>query len=217
MENIFSVLQEVVSFILHVDRYLDLILVHAGGWFYGILILIVFCETGLVVMPFLPGDSLLFAAGALVARSDLSIHLLALGVFFAAVVGDFVNYHVGKYLGPRVLALNSRVVRPAHIIRTREFFVKYGPRAVVLARFVPIVRTFAPFLAGLGGMNYGRFFFYNVLGAGVWVSAFLYAGYFFGELEVIRQNFTLVALAIVGVSFLPLLVEALRVRGKFPC
>jgi membrane-associated protein len=210
MDDLFSLLREIVAFILHVDQYLDAILASFGNWFYLVLFVIVFCETGLVVTPFLPGDSLLFAAGALIARSSLNVHILAVSLFFAAVLGDFVNYHVGKYLGPRALALNSRWLNHKHLERTERFFQKYGPFAIVLARFAPIVRTFAPFMAGVGAMSYSRFFFYNVLGAFLWVTLFTYAGYFFGEIPQIRDNFTLTALAIIAVSLLPLAYQTTR-------
>jgi membrane-associated protein len=204
--------RQAISFILHVDQYLDLILASVGNGFYGVLFLIIFCETGLVVLPFLPGDSLLFAAGALVARSELSVHTLAFCVFVAAVFGDFVNYHVGKYFGKQALTWNSRWFKHSHLERTQAFFAKYGAKAVVLARFVPIVRTFAPFLAGIGAMGYRQFALYNLLGAIIWVAMFTYAGYFFGEIPQIRNNFTLVMLGIIAVSLLPLVVESIKAR-----
>jgi membrane-associated protein len=180
-----------------------------GGWTYAVLFAIVFCETGLVVTPFLPGDSLLFAAGALCAVPDLGLRVegMAALLFVAAVLGDALNYHVGRWIGPPAFSGRFRFLNPAHLQKTREFFERHGGKAVVLARFVPIVRTFAPFVAGVGTMSYRRFFLYNVAGAVVWVGLFLAAGYLFGNLPFVKRNFSKVILAIIVVSVLPIVWE----------
>jgi membrane-associated protein len=180
-----------------------------GGWTYAVLFAIVFCETGLVVTPFLPGDSLLFAAGALCAVPELGLRVdgMAVLLFIAAVLGDAVNYHIGRWIGPPAFTGRFRFLNPAHLQKTREFFERHGGKAVVLARFVPIVRTFAPFVAGVGTMSYRRFFLYNVVGALVWVGLFLAAGYLFGNLPFVKRNFSKVILAIIVVSVLPIVWE----------
>jgi membrane-associated protein len=180
-----------------------------GGWTYAVLFAIVFCETGLVVTPFLPGDSLLFAAGALCAADGLGLRVdgMAALLFIAAVLGDAVNYHIGRWIGPPAFTGRFRFLNPAHLQKTREFFERHGGKAVVLARFVPIVRTFAPFVAGVGTMSYRRFFLYNVVGALVWVGLFLAAGYLFGNLPFVKRNFSKVILAIIVVSVLPIVWE----------
>ncbi|MSR28168.1 MAG: hypothetical protein EXS03_01150 [Phycisphaerales bacterium] len=184
-------------------------LVHAsGGWSYAILFLIVFCETGLVITPFLPGDSLLFAVGAICARGiGLDLWTAAITIFVAAVVGDAVNYHLGQWIGPRAFSGNHRFLKVAHLTRTRDFFVRHGPKAIVLARFVPIVRTFAPFLAGIGAMGYRRFMVYNIAGAALWVGGLVGAGAAFGEIPVVKRNFEVVVVVIVIVSILPVAFE----------
>ncbi|HYE95384.1 MAG TPA: DedA family protein [Rubricoccaceae bacterium] len=208
-----ELVRDLFDFILHIDTHLDAIVRSAGGWTYGIVALIVFCETGLVVTPLLPGDSLLFAAGAIAARPEagLNVHLLAALLFTAAVLGDAVNYAVGRYFGTRVAA---RFVRPAHLERTRQFYERHGGKTVVIARFIPIVRTFAPFVAGMGAMAYRRFFFYNVAGGLAWVLLFTYTGYFFGNIPAVEERFSLVVLAIIAVSVLPVLWEFARHRLK---
>ena len=180
-----------------------------GGWTYAVLFAIVFCETGLVVTPFLPGDSLLFAAGALCAVPELGLRVdgMAVLLFIAAVLGDAMNYHIGRWIGPPAFTGRFRFLNPAHLQKTREFFERHGGKAVVLARFVPIVRTFAPFVAGVGTMSYRRFFLYNVAGAVVWVGLFLAAGYLFGNLPFVKRNFSKVILAIIVVSVLPIVWE----------
>lgn len=201
-----------VDFIVHIDVHLDEIVRGFGGWTYAILFLIVFCETGLVVTPFLPGDSLLFAAGAIAARNDtLNPLLLALVLFVAAVLGDAVNYAIGHFFGPRILQRGeSRLIKRSHIERTEKFYERYGGKTIIFARFVPIVRTFAPFLAGIGSMRYTRFAAYNVIGGFLWVFGFLYAGVWFGELPAVRKNFTLVIFAIIVLSVLPAVIELFR-------
>jgi membrane-associated protein len=188
---------------------------HAGLWVYAVLFAIVFAETGLVFAPFLPGDSLLFAAGALAGAQRLELWLVALVVLTAAVAGDAVNYAVGRTSGDRIAERGGRLVKRRHIEATQQFFLKHGGKALVLARFVPVARTFAPFVAGLGGMTLGRFWRYNVLGAVAWVTLFVTSGYFFGTVPWVESNLTIVILAIVGVSVAPLAVKAARDRwGK---
>jgi membrane-associated protein len=206
----------VIDFILHFDKYLAEFVVDYGIWVYGILFAIVFAETGLVVTPFLPGDSLLFATGALGARGALNPWLAAGLLIAAAILGDGVNYAVGKYIGPRAFtateddSLFSKLTNRDHLLKAHAFFEKYGGKAVVLGRFVPIVRTFVPFVAGAGSMSYPAFAFYNVTGAFLWVGVCLGAGYLFGNIPVVRDNFTLITLGIVFVSVLPVLIELIK-------
>ena len=201
-----------VDFILHIDVHLVEIVRQAGGWTYGVLGLIVFCETGLVVLPLLPGDSLLFAAGALSAKPGgvLNVHLLAALLIAAAIAGDALNYAIGDRFGRAIAARGW--VKASHLERTQRFFERYGGRAIVLARFVPIVRTVAPFVAGMGTMPYRQFFVYNVAGGVAWVLLFLYGGYLFGGLPVVEENFSLVILGVIVVSVLPIVVEVVRAR-----
>jgi membrane-associated protein len=204
-----------IDWFLHLDTNLTDLTQRAGGWIYGLLFLVIFCETGLVVTPFLPGDSLLFAVGALAAKGGLDIRLLAVLLTVAAILGDALNYHIGQYLGPRVLRGDgSRWLNRKHLARTEQFFEKYGARTVVLARFVPIVRTFAPFVAGIGSMRYSRFLVYNVIGALIWMCVFLGAGYFLGQIQFVKERFTLVVFGIIGVSVLPMLFELAKVRWQ---
>jgi len=206
-----ELLSLVASFILHVDQHLLELFRDYGVWIYAILFLIVFCETGLVVTPFLPGDSLLFAAGALAAASGLDVHLLAVLLFIAAVLGDSVNYAIGRRSGMRLFRNpQSRIFRRDYLDRTERFYAKHGPKTIVIARFIPIVRTFAPFVAGVGTMPYRIFLFWNVAGAFLWVGSFIYAGYAFGDLPVVRENFTLLILGIIVVSVMPVVIEAIK-------
>ena len=198
-----------LDLVLHLDRHLHDLTRDYGVWTYAILFVIVFCETGLVVTPFLPGDSLLFAAGAIASLGSLNVWLLAV----AAIVGDTVNYHLGFYLGPKVLrAEQNWLFNRRHLDRTHAFFERYGGKTIILARFVPIVRTFAPFVAGVGAMRYRRFLAYNVIGGIVWVAGFVAAGYLFGNLPFVKRNFSLVILAIIFVSVLPMLWEGWNSR-----
>ena len=205
-----------IDLFLHVDRHLAELVARHGAWVYGILFLVVFAETGLVVTPFLPGDSLLFAVGALGARDALDVGLAAALLAAAAILGDTVNYAFGHYLGPRVLVASGgagfwdRVLNRKHLDRTHEFFERHGGKAVVLGRFVPIVRTFVPFVAGAGSMSYPSFLSYNVLGGLLWVGICVGAGYAFGNVPVVRDNFSLVVIGIVAVSVLPMAVELLK-------
>jgi membrane-associated protein len=209
----FELLKKTLDFVLHIDVHLAQIIHNYGLWTYGLLFLIIFAETGLVILPLLPGDSLLFAAGALAAlpESGLNVHLLAMMLFIAAVLGDTLNYWVGSKLGPAVFRREDSIwLRKKHLERAHVFFEKYGGRAIILARFVPIVRTFVPFIAGVGSMSYRRFLAFNFVGGFVWIYAFTYLGFFFGNLPVVKKNFGLVILAIITVSVLPIAVEAAR-------
>jgi membrane-associated protein len=200
-----------VDFVLHIDVHLQDIIAHYGLWTYGLLFFVIFAETGFVVTPFLPGDSLLFAAGALSAGSVLNVHVLALALVVAAVAGNLVNYGIGAFLGPKVFSReDSWLLRRKHLERAHAFFEKYGGRSIILSRFVPIVRTFVPFVAGVGRMPYPRFFAFNLVGGVVWIYLLTYLGFFFGGMELVRKNFSLVIMAIIGISVLPILIEALR-------
>src|SRR6516162_1488811 len=212
-----ELIQQFIDYFLHVDRYLDQLAVTMGPWLYVILFAIIFCETGLVVTPILPGDSLLFAVGALASSdgSRLSMPLLFALLVAAAVVGDAVNYAIGYRLGPKVFKYEqSWFFNKKHLERAQAFYEKYGSKTIILARFVPIVRTFAPFVAGIGKMRYPRFLLYNCIGAVAWVAICLWSGYFFGGLDWVKNNFELVVLAIVFISVLPILVEFLLARRR---
>jgi membrane-associated protein len=197
---------------LHLDEHLANIINQYGVWTYAILFLIIFMETGFVVTPFLPGDSLLFAAGSLVPFSDLNIWLLLVLLIIAAIAGDTVNYWIGHYLGDR--AYNIKWIKKEYLDRTHAFFQKHGGKTIFLARFVPIVRTFAPFVAGMGKMSYGYFFSYNVFGGIVWVLLFTLLGYFFGNIPFVKANFELVIIAIILVSVVPAVWEAMKARRE---
>lgn len=203
---------ELIDFILHVDRHLVEFVAANGAWIYALLFFIIFVETGLVVMPLLPGDSLLFAAGAIAATGSMDPYLLTGLLFTAAVLGDTVNYQVGHYIGPKVFDIKSRWINRDYLLKTQAFFEKHGGKTVIIARFMPFARTFAPFVAGVGAMRYPRFLMYNVIGAALWVSLFVTAGYFFGNQPVVQQNFKLVILGIIVVSVLPAVFEYLRHR-----
>jgi membrane-associated protein len=211
-------LRTVVGFVLHLDKYLDKVMAAFGPWTYVILFLIIFCETGLVITPFLPGDSLLFAIGTLTALRDAAPPALRLEIVLpllivAAILGDTVNYWIGHRLGPRVFHREDvRFLNKRHLDRTHAFYEKNGGKTIVLARFIPIIRTFAPFVAGVGAMAYPRFLVYNIIGGVVWVTLFLLGGHFFGNLPVVKRNFTLVILAIIALSMLPPAIEILRHR-----
>jgi membrane-associated protein len=207
--------KHLVEIFLHLDKHLNQWAGDLGGGLYGLLFAIVFCETGLVVTPFLPGDSLLFAVGALCAidGSPISLPLIVVLLFAAAVIGDAVNYAIGRRLGPAVFkSEGSFLLNKKHLLRTQAFYEKHGGKTIVLARFMPIIRTFAPFVAGIGQMRYARFFTFNVAGAGAWVASFTLLGYFFGNVPAVKQNFTLVILAIIVLSVLPGVIEFLRAR-----
>ena len=203
-----ELLQSAAEMLLHLDRHLADIVGRHGAWTYALLLAIVFAETGLVVMPLLPGDSLLFAAGALAGAGALNLAALLAGLTAAAILGDFVNYHVGRRVGLRVFRPGARVLKPAHLERTRRFYDRHGGTAIVLARFVPIVRTFAPFVAGACAMEYRAFARYNVAGAVLWVFSMTLAGFAFGGLPVVRDHFGAVVLGIIAVSLLPAAAQA---------
>lgn len=204
-----------IDFFVHLDKYLQLLISNFGAWTYLIIFLIIFCETGLVVTPFLPGDSLLFGLGAFAALGVLELELLLLAIPVAAVIGDNLNYTLGKFVGPRIFHREkSRFFNREHLDRTHRFYERYGGKTVILARFVPIVRTFSPFVAGIGRMAYVRFLAYSIAGGLFWAASFLLAGYYFGNLPLVKENFTLVILAIIVLSILPGVVEYARQRGK---
>jgi membrane-associated protein len=213
-------MQTLIDLFVHLDKHLVELVADYGLWVYAILFAIVFAETGLVVTPFLPGDSLLFATGALAATGALHLWVVLVLLFVAAVIGDAVNYAVGRYVGPRIFTaedrsgLFHRLLNRNHLLRAHEFFERYGGKAVVLGRFVPIVRTFVPFVAGAGAMTYTTFAFYNVAGAVAWVGICVGLGYAFGNVPIVKNNFSLVALAIVFISILPAAVEFLKERRR---
>lgn len=203
-------LAQVLDFFLHLDAHLVEITARYGVWTYVILFVIVFCETGLVVTPFLPGDSLLFAAGAIAALGSLDPVILSVLLIVAAILGDTVNYWIGSWIGPRAFAGEHRFLKKEYLDRTHAFYVKHGGKTIILARFVPIVRTFAPFVAGVGAMHYPRFLAFNVVGALLWVGLFVPIGYFFGNLPQVKENFSLVILGIIILSVLPMVIEIVR-------
>ncbi|HSJ13673.1 MAG TPA: DedA family protein [Longimicrobiales bacterium] len=205
----------VIDFILHIDVHLDEIIRAYGTWTYSLLFLIVFAETGLVVTPFLPGDSLLFAAGAFAARGSLEVWTLFFALTIAAILGDSINYSIGRYLAPR-MEQGIGFIKQKHLDRTHAFYEKHGGKTIVIARFMPIVRTFAPFVAGVGAMNYRRFLAFNVGGALLWVSIFVFGGYYFGNIPAVKENFTLMIVAIILVSVMPGVVEYVRHRARNP-
>jgi membrane-associated protein len=209
-------LKQLIDIFLHLDTHLKAILDTYGTWTYLLLFLIVFCETGLVVTPFLPGDSLLFAAGTFAALGSLDLWLLVVLLIAAAILGDTVNYWVGAWVGPRAFSGNVKFLRKDYLDRTHAFYEKHGGKTVILARFVPIIRTFAPFVAGVGAMSYPKFITYNVVGAVLWVGLFVPAGYLFGNIPSVRKNFTLVILAIIALSVVPIALEAIRSRRSRP-
>ena len=211
-----DLLRSVIDLFLHLDQHLSRVIADYGVWTHLILFLIVFAETGLVVTPFLPGDSLLFAAGTFAALGSLDLWLVVVLLIAAAILGDTVNYWVGAWVGPRAFSGNVKLLRKDYLDRTHAFYEKHGGKTIILARFVPIIRTFAPFVAGVGAMSYPKFITYNVVGAVLWVGLFVPAGYFFGNIPAVRKNFTLVILAIILLSVVPLVLEAIRARRSRP-
>ena len=199
-----------IDLFVHLDTYLNVVIQQYGVWIYCILFVVVFLETGIVVTPFLPGDSLLFTAGALAARGDLAVGWLFMLLLLAAVLGDTVNYSIGHLIGPRAFHGQNRFFKREHLDRTHQFYVRHGGKTIVLARFIPIMRTFAPFVAGIGRMSYGRFVIYNVLGGLLWTVLFVFGGYYFGNQPVVQQNFSLVILAIIVLSLMPLVIELVQ-------
>jgi membrane-associated protein len=214
-----ELIKHLIDLFLHIDRHLQDVIAHYGLWTYALLFVVIFAETGLVVTPFLPGDSLLFAAGALAVGSVLNVHLLVLLLAGAAVLGNTVNYAIGAFLGPKVFTReDSWLLRKKHLERAHAFFETYGGRSIILTRFMPIIRTFVPFVAGVARMPYHRFFIFNLVGGCAWIAALTYAGYYFGQIDVVRKNFSIVVLGIIVVSLLPMVIELLRAwvqsRGK---
>ena len=206
-----EIIGNIIEIFLHLDKHMNIVIQNYGVWTYLIIFLIVFCETGLVITPMLPGDSLLFAAGSFAGMGMLDVRLLFLLLSVAAIIGDSVNYYIGRYMGPKVFQKgNSRIFKKEYLDKTHKFYEKYGGKTIILARFIPIVRTFAPFVAGVGAMSYGRFAAFNIAGGTAWVGLFVFGGYYFGGLQIVRQNFSIVILAIIFISMLPGLVEFIR-------
>lgn len=203
----------VIDFILHIDQHLTALSAQYGMWIYAILFLIIFCETGLVATPFLPGDSLLFAAGGIAAVGGMNIHIMVLILLIAAILGDAVNFMIGKYFGAKLFSNpDSKIFRRAYLEKTHAFYEKHGGKTIIIARFVPIVRTFAPFVAGMGDMHYGRFIRYNIIGALAWVLLFSYLGYFFANIPLVKNNLGLVLGTIIVISILPAVIEIVRAK-----
>jgi membrane-associated protein len=210
-------LSKIIDFIIHLDTHLSDLIQTYGLWTYLILFVVIFCETGLVVTPFLPGDSLIFAAGTFAARGDLKVGWLFLVLAAAAVIGDTVNYWIGKIIGPKIFHKEkTRFFKKEYLDRTHKFYEKYGAETIIIARFVPIIRTFAPFVAGIGRMTYLKFISYNVIGGVGWVAIFTFGGYFFGNIPFVKNNFSIVIIAIILISLVPAVVEFLKHRKKKP-
>ena len=207
------IITQFIDYFLHLDKYLGELIANYGLFVYAILFLIIFLETGLVVTPILPGDSLLFAAGALAALGSLNVSLVFVLLAFAAILGDTVNYWIGHYLGAKVFKKNSFFFKKEYLDQTAEFFRKYGKKTIVIARFAPIIRTFAPFIAGMCVMNYPTFISYNIIGGLLWVALFVFGGYFFGNIPIVKENFSLVILAIIILSILPIVIEYIKTRN----
>jgi membrane-associated protein len=205
-----DLIQLAFDYLLHLDKHLGAVLTYCGPWSYALFFAVIFCETGLVIMPVLPGDSLLFALGSFAAQGVLDPHLLFGLLVAAAVLGDTVNYWIGATLGPKVFHETSRFLNKKHLEQTHKFYERHGGKTIILARFIPIIRTFAPFVAGIGTMSYWKFISYNVVGGIAWVALFVYGGYYFGNLPMVKRNFTIVILAIIFISVLPAVIEFLR-------
>ena len=207
-----EIIRTLIDFILHIDDHLVELVSTYGTETYLFLFLIIFVETGVVIMPFLPGDSLIFAGAALSANGSLNIFILFFVVFFAAVIGDTVNYHIGKAFGNKLLNWNNRFIKKEYIEKTSHFFERHGGKSIIIARFVPIIRTFAPFVAGIGKMHYLKFLSYNVIGAALWVLLFCIAGFFFGNIPFVKDNFSIVIIAIILISLLPAVIGAVKAK-----
>ena len=208
MFDIHTLITTLIDIILHLDVHLQYVIETYDTWTYALLFVVVFCETGLIVTPFLPGDSLLFAAGAFAALGSLNLSLLFLIIFVAAVLGDFVNYSIGSYVGPKIFKKEkSLFFNKDYLLKTETFYEKHGPKTIIAARFMPIIRTFAPFVAGIGKMNWMKFVFYNIIGALLWCFLFLMAGYWFGNIQLVKDNFTIVIMGIIVISFIPVVKE----------
>lgn len=204
-----------VDIFINLDQHLVAIIANYGIWIYLILFLVIFCETGLVVTPFLPGDSLLFIVGALAASGEINMLAMAASLMIAAVLGNMVNYQIGHYIGPRVFSgTKIRFLNQEHLMRTHDFYEKHGGKTIVIARFLPIIRTFAPFVAGIGRMNYLRFFAFNMVGSVAWVSLFLWAGWTFGNIPVVERNLSLIVLGIIAITLLPAFITFLKQRPR---
>lgn len=202
-----------VNFILHIGEHLQELVNNYGNWIYAILFAIVFCETGLVVLPFLPGDSMLFAAGTIAAVGDMNIFVLIGLLIVAAVLGDFVNFEIGKHFGQKLFSNpNSKIFKQSYLQKTHDYYERYGGRTIIIARFIPIVRTFAPFVGGMGNMNYAQFARYNIVGAVLWVVFFTTLGYFFGQLPFVKEHFSWIMIAIIVISVVPMVIEIIRHR-----
>lgn len=205
-------IREIIDIFLHLDKYLSVIIQDFGVWTYVLLFLVIFLETGLVITPFLPGDSLLFTAGTFAGLGVLNVWVLFISLSIAAILGDTVNYWIGHYIGPRAFSGNIRFLKKEYLDRTHDFYERHGGKTIILARFIPIIRTFAPFVAGIGAMSYRHFITYNVVGGILWVGIFVFAGYYFGNLPLVQNNFTYVVLAIIVISVLPGVFEFVRDR-----
>lgn len=203
-----------VDFFIHLDKYLSAVIASYGLLTYGLLFIIIFLETGLVVTPFLPGDSLLFAAGSFAAIDSLNIFWIAGLLTLAAILGDTANYYIGYFLGNKLIEKPNRLIKQKYLVKSQEFYERYGKKTIILARFVPIVRTFAPFLAGIGKMKYREFIFYNIIGGIIWVLIFVLGGFFFGQIPAVKNNFSIIILAIIIISFLPIFLELIKQKGR---
>jgi membrane-associated protein len=210
----------IIDWVLHFDHHLEVLVTLYGPWIYAILFFVIFAETGLVITPFLPGDSLLFAAGMLAAKYDMNPWLLIAVLIVAAILGDTVNYHIGKFIGPKVFRDDApknfflKLLKKEYLEKAQAFYEKHGSKTIIMARFVPIVRTFAPFVAGVSTMNYSRFITFNIIGGIAWVTALLLAGYYLASNKLIRDNFEFVVLGIIVISILPIIIEYFRNRNK---
>ncbi|MBX9851276.1 MAG: DedA family protein [Cytophagaceae bacterium] len=207
-----DLIKQALDYFLHLDDELKKIVTDYQNWTYLILFIIIFVETGLVIMPFLPGDSLLFVAGSLAAAGSLNIFYIIILLFLAAFLGDTVNYLLGNYIGPKVFKRDFMLLKRDHLIKTQIFFEKHGPKTIIIARFIPIIRTFAPFIAGVGTMNYGRFISYNILGGAIWVVGLTLLGYFFGQIPFVKENFETVIIGIIILSIMPPVIEYIRAK-----
>lgn len=207
-----EIISTIIDLFLHLDKHLAVVIQQYGIWTYLLLFLVIFLETGLVITPFLPGDSLLFAAGTFAGMGVLNVWVLYISLSFAAILGDTVNYWIGHYIGPRAFSGNIRFLKKEYLDRTHDFYERHGGKTIILARFIPIIRTFAPFVAGIGAMSYGHFITYNVVGGMLWVGIFVSLGYFFGSLEFVRNNFSIVVITIILISVMPIIIEFLMSR-----